>query len=235
MSLLHLAQGNREAAASAIGSMVETAGSSRGSGAGLSRARLLAASAHILVACGKGDAARAVAAELAEIATNVGAPVLLALSAQAAGAVLLVDGETRAALARLSESLRAWQELGMPYEAARVRVLMAKACRALGDEETADMHSEGARAVFRQLGATPDLANRERSGPAGSSGPVGGLTGREREVLALVASGMTNRRIAETLRISEHTVARHLSNIFDKLDVTSRTAASAVAREHKFV
>lgn len=233
VSLLRLAEGNREAAASAIGSAIEAAGRSQRPGGGLPRARLLAASVEILLAGGEGDAARAVAAELAEIAANAGAPVLLALSAQAAGAVLLGEGETRAALTQLREALTAWHEIAMPYEAARVRVLMAKACRALGDDETADMHCDAARAVFKQLGATPDLENLEEAGPARRSGPLEGLTQREREVLSLVGAGKTNRQIAEDLGISEHTVARHLSNIFDKLGVGSRTAASAFAHEHK--
>lgn len=235
VSLLRLAQGNPETAASAIRSAIETVGRSQGPGAGLSHPRLLAASVDILLVSGEADTARAVAAELAEVAANVGAPVLLALSAQAFGAVLFADGKTRAALARLNESLTAWQALEMPYEAARVRVLLANVYRDLEDDETADMQCEGARAVFEQLGATPDLENLEGSGPVRGSAPLDGLTQREREVLSLVGAGKTNRQIAEELVISEHTVARHVSNIFDKLGVTSRTAASAVAHKRKLV
>ena len=84
--------------------------------------------------------------------------------------------------------------------------------------------------MFERLGATPDLeqvaALRER--PA----LPGGLSAREAEVLALVAAGRTNREIAELLVLSPKTVARHLSNIFVKLAVTSRTQAAAYAFEH---
>jgi len=116
-----------------------------------------------------------------------------------------------------------------------VRALMARVYRGLGDNETADLHCEGARAVFERLGAAPELEILERSGTTGGPGFVDGLTRREREVLSLVSVGKTNRGIAEELVISEHTVARHVSNIFDKLGVTSRTAASAVARERKLI
>ena len=79
---------------------------------------------------------------------------------------------------------------------------------------------------------------------AGALRPVGGgsvseagaqLTARELEVLRLVASGRTNRAIAAKLFLSEKTVDRHLSNIFDKLDVSSRAAATAFAYTHKLV
>jgi DNA-binding NarL/FixJ family response regulator len=115
-----------------------------------------------------------------------------------------------------------------------VRVLIARVCQRLGDDESARMHFDAARSVFRQLGAAPDLVDLERL-MARRAGPLGGLTDREREVLSLVASGETNRQIAAALGISEHTVARHLSNIFDKLGVASRTAASAFAHRHNLV
>ena len=123
----------------------------------------------------------------------------------------------------------------MPYEAARVRVLIGRVCRRLGDHETASMHFDAADGVFRQLGAAPDMVELEHLMATRAAGPIGALTSREREVLSLVAAGGTNRQIAAALDISEHTVARHLSNIFDKLGVTSRTAASAFAHRHKLV
>jgi len=235
LSMLRLAEGNAEAAAGAIRSAIESTGRSQGLRVGSAHPRLLAASVDILLVSGEVEAARATAAQLTEVAAKVGAPVLRALSAQAAGAVSYVDGKTRAALARLNESLTGWQALEAPYEAARVRVLLANVYRDLGDDETADMHYEGARAVFRQLSAMPDLENLERSGPVHGSAPPDGLTQRECQVLLLVGTGKTNRQIAETLTISEHTVARHVSNIFDKLGVRSRTAASAVAYQRKLL
>ena len=141
----------------------------------------------------------------------------------------------KAALALLREAWALWQRLETPYEAARVRVLIGQVCERLGDHETAGMHFHAARSVFGQLAAAPDLNDLERLMAARSAGPSGALTDREREVLSLVASGETNRQVAVALGISEHTVARHLSNIFDKLGVTSRTAASAVAHRNRLV
>jgi DNA-binding CsgD family transcriptional regulator len=133
-----------------------------------------------------------------------------------------------------------WLALEAPYEAARTRVLIAEASRIVGDVTTADLELQGARATFADLGATPDVArvDRLRGRKAGSetvaaNRPVaGGLSARELEVLRLVAAGMTNRAIAETLVISEKTVARHVSNIFTKLDLSTRSAATAYAYEH---
>ena len=125
-----------------------------------------------------------------------------------------------------------WHEIEAPYEAARVRVLIGLACRQLGDEDSGAMELDAARRALEQLGAEPDLARmRELSGRPDSK-PMGGLTVREVEVLRLVASGKTNRAIADDLVISEKTVARHVSNIFTKLRVSTRAAATAYAYEH---
>uniref|UniRef100_UPI001409BA09 helix-turn-helix transcriptional regulator n=1 Tax=Streptomyces sp. YIM 98790 TaxID=2689077 RepID=UPI001409BA09 len=132
----------------------------------------------------------------------------------------------------LRRALAAWQELRVPYEAARVRMLLAAAGRAAGDEEGARLELRAARAAFRELGAVPD-ARRADALLSGRRRPLPSrLTGREAEVLRLVAAGRTNRAIAAELHISEHTVARHLNNIFAKLDVTSRAAATAFACTH---
>jgi len=128
-----------------------------------------------------------------------------------------------------------WRDLGAPYEAARVRVLIGIACRAVGDSDTADMEFDAARLGFQQLGAATELARVEALiGKAPLDAP-GGLSAREVEVLALVAKGKTNREISTALVISEHTVARHLQNVFAKLGVSSRTAATAFAFEHGLV
>jgi len=160
-------------------------------------------------------------------------PYLAAASAQGNGAVLLAERETQAAQARLREAWMLWQQLEMPYESACVRVLLGQVCRRLDDRETARMHFDAARAVFERLEAAPALAQLERL--TANADVDGTLTQREREVLALVAAGKSNRQIAAALAISEHTVARHMSNIFDKLGVSSRTAASTYAHTHRLI
>jgi DNA-binding NarL/FixJ family response regulator len=127
--------------------------------------------------------------------------------------------------------MEAWQRLGIPYEAARARVLIGLACRAVGDHDTAELELDTARAAFGQLGAKPDQARVDAL--VGRDVTDAGLTAREIEVLRLVASGRSNSEIAAALVISEHTVARHLQNIFGKLGVSSRTAAAAYAFEHR--
>ena len=163
------------------------------------------------------------------------APLLQALSEQALGAVLLAEGDPRAALAPLRRARTAWLELEAPYEGARVRVLIGRAWQALGDGDAAELELDAARTTFEQLGATPDLvhvAELSRT-DTGAGGP--GLTGREVEVLRLVAAGKTNRAIGVELFISEKTVARHVSNIFAKLALSSRSAATAYAYQHDLV
>ncbi len=153
--------------------------------------------------------------------------------------MFLAEGDGRSALASLRQAWARWHELEAPFEAARVRVLIGRACRALGDEATAQIEFEAARRAFDQLGAGPDLAGVEAELRAAFAAPAGpepgnaaGLTAREIEVLRVIAAGKSNRAIAETLGISEKTVARHVSNIFLKLDVSSRAAATAFAYEH---
>jgi ATP/maltotriose-dependent transcriptional regulator MalT len=220
-----LAQGKPDAAAALIRGVAGAAGGPE----------LLGPCVEISIATGDLDTARAAADELTRIATAIDAPSLLATSTQATGAVLFAQGKMKAALALLREAWAIWQKLETPYESARVRVLIGQVCQRIGDHETARMHFQAARSVFGQLGAAPDLVELERLMVTGSAGPCDALTEREREVLSLVARGETNRQIAAALCISEHTVARHLSNIFDKLGVASRTAAGAFAHKHRLV
>jgi DNA-binding CsgD family transcriptional regulator len=201
----------------------------------VTRSRLLAASVEIMLAAEDVRSARSAANELSEIAADLDAPFLHALAAQEMGAVLLVEGDARAALAAMRQAWSAWQELEIPYEAARVRVLIGLACRELGDTDGAALELDAARSVFRQLGAAPDLVRVEALSRKTAPTPVGGLTARELEVLRLVAAGQTNRAIAADLFLSEKTVARHVSNIFTKLGLSSRSAATAYAYEHNLV
>jgi DNA-binding NarL/FixJ family response regulator len=196
------------------------------------RACVLAASVEIMIAGGDVPSARASADELAQLAADVPMPFLRALSGQALGAVLLAEGDARTALARLRGAWIEWQGLEMPYEAAQVRLLMASACRALDDNDAASMELDAARRVFLRLGAAPDA---ERVDEMLGSRAATGLTAREIEVIRLLARGETNRAIARTLDISERTVDRHVANIFTKLDVPSRAAATAYAYEHGLV
>jgi DNA-binding NarL/FixJ family response regulator len=191
------------------------------------RADVLPVFVEIMLATGDVDAAREGARELEEIAARLRAPILNAVASEARGAVLLAGGDARAALQALRRASSLWRELDAPYDVARLRVQIARACRALGDAESAALEIDAARRAFKDLGAAPDLAalgtRRE---------PSSGLSGREVEVLRLVAEGKSNRAIAGQLVISEKTVARHVSNIFTKLGLSSRAAATAYAYEH---
>jgi DNA-binding NarL/FixJ family response regulator len=157
------------------------------------------------------------------------------MAAHASGAVLVASGDGRAALKQLRKAWTTWRELEAPYEAARTRVLLSQACRLVGDDDGAEMELDAARSTFDQLGAVPDLARVDSMSGVEDTKAPGGLTAREVEVLRLVAKGKTNRAIADELIVSEKTVASHLSHIFTKLDLTSRTAATAFAYENGLV
>jgi DNA-binding CsgD family transcriptional regulator len=226
LAKLRLAQGNDEAAAAAIRREADEASDE------LTRAKLLPAHVEIMLAAGDAPAARVAAEELETIAADFDSPFLRATSAHALGAVLLAEGDPHKALVALRDSFSGWRELDAPYETARTRVLIGLACRALGDEDTAEMELDAARLAFQQLGAKPDLKRVHELSPTAMTENGSGLTGREVEVLALVATGKSNRDIAADLVISEKTVARHVSNIFTKLGVSSRAAATAYAYKH---
>jgi DNA-binding NarL/FixJ family response regulator len=224
LAQLRLAQGKIEAALTAIRRARTEATEP------LKRAALLPAQAEIAVAAGELEEARTACLELHELAQQYESAMLDAIVAHAEGAVALAEGDSASALARLRHAQRIWLELDAPYEIARTRELIAKACAALGDDEAGRLELETARELFERLGAAPDLARLSTR-----SGARYGLSERELEVLRLVAAGKSNREVASTLVISEHTVARHLQNIFAKLCVSSRGAATAFAFEHDLV
>ena len=228
LALLRLAQGDAEAAAGmsrrAVGELESPS----------QRAGVLPAHVEIMLALGDHDEARRAADELAEIAAVGKRPMLAAIASCALGQVELAEGNTETALKALRRACRLWQELDAPYEVARVRALIGLAFRRLGDGESADLEVASAREVFQRLAAAPDLARLDVA-DGRSPDDAHGLSTRELEVLRQVAAGKTNREIAEELVVSEHTVARHLQNIFTKLGVSSRTAAAAFAFEHHLV
>jgi DNA-binding CsgD family transcriptional regulator len=229
LALLRMTQGRTEAASAAMRRLAaETAEP-------IERAALLPAHVEILLAAGDVDEALAAGRELAALAECFESELLDALAAQTDGSLGLAEGDVQAALVPLRQALQAWQELGVPYEAARVRVLVARACRALGDEDTAALELEAAREIFAELGAAPDTARVDSLSVSEARTGTHGLTARELQVLRLVATGETNKAIAAELVLSERTVDRHVSNILAKVGASSRAAATAYAYEHQLV
>lgn len=228
LALLRLTQGRGDAASSGIRRALDATSDP------LQRARLLPAAVEILLAADKTEDAQRACQELEAIAARFETDILAAMAAHARGAVLLAQGEAAKALGPLRRAFAAWQEAGIPYVAARVRVLVAHACRALGDGDGATLELEAAGAIFARLGAAPELA-RVDSWPVEAKRPSHRLTSRELEVLRLVAAGKTNKAIARQLFLSEKTIDRHVSNIFAKVHVSTRAAATAFAYENKLV
>jgi DNA-binding CsgD family transcriptional regulator len=200
------------------------------------RALLLDAWVEIALATNDIDSARMASQELAALSERIAFPFVRALSSRNAGAMMLADNNPQGAVAELERSRTLWHDLQVPYEAARVRCLLARSYRKLGNEESAAIEFAEAQKTFAGLGASIDLACvlKEKE-PKPRSDTAGSLTEREIEVLRLVASGKTNRRIAMELQISEKTVARHLSNMFTKLNLDSRTAATVYAMERNLL
>jgi ATP/maltotriose-dependent transcriptional regulator MalT len=221
LALVRLAQGKADAASAALRSVLAH------ENAPLQRAKVLPAQVEISIVGNDLDTAAAAADELEQIAQGYASPALAAASVGARGSLELAQGEAQVALQSLRRAWKLWEELDCPFEAAEARRTLGRACRALGDEEGAELAIGGAQAVFEQLGATVEL--KRTSELLGTRGQPGGLTAREIEVLRLVAAGKSNKEIAEDLHLSVKTVSRHLENIYFKLGVSSRMAATALA------
>ena len=199
----------------------------------LSAAPLLEPAVEVAIAAGAVETARTHAERLRAVADEFRSPMLEALATRADARVRLAADDPTGAAAGLRRAFAAWRLLDAPYEVARTRVLLAEALAALGDATAAANDVAAARSTFTSLGAAPDLSALDRRwGATDARRAPAGLTPRELEVLRLLAAGRSNRAIAEALVLSEKTVARHVSNIFDKLDVSSRAAATAYAYEH---
>jgi DNA-binding CsgD family transcriptional regulator len=233
LALLRLAQGQPRSAVLAIRRALEE------NRLRLDRTRLLPAAVEIAIAADDGDFARIAAAELGDAADALNSPYLEASACFARGATALAQGDPAEALGQLRRSMGIWGAMQAPYELARTRVLLAAACDALGDADSARMERDVARLTFEHLAAKHDLRLLERMlpahGPRGEAAGVrdtAGLTPREVEVLGLVATGASNRSIARKLVLSEKTIARHVANIFLKIGVSSRAAATAYAYQH---
>jgi DNA-binding CsgD family transcriptional regulator/tetratricopeptide (TPR) repeat protein len=233
LALLRLAQGNVEAAlAAACRVLLATPDP-------LQRTRVLPAYVEIALAADDLAGARRACEELTELAGRFGMELLDAEAHHAHGACALASGDARAAIDPLRRAQEIWQRAGAPYWCARVRLLIARVYLALGDRDGAALELDGARKVFTQLGAPADLAAVDAlavapppPASAASAPDVHGLSPRELQVLRLVACGKTNKVIGKELFVSEKTVDRHVSNIFAKLDVATRAAATAWAFRH---
>ena len=226
LALLWLARGRTAAAVSAMRRLLAEAQMP------VQRSSMLPAGVVVMLAAGLVEDARRYADEFSEVAAGFGNPAVQAMAGYAAASVALSSGNVDEALGQARESSRLWNEIGSPYEAARARVLVARALRELGDEESATGELAVARRVFTEVGAAPAVQEVDRL--LGRGRPAG-LTEREVEVLRLVAAGRSNHDIARDLVLSQKTVERHLSNIFTKLNVSSRTAAAAYAHEHQLM
>jgi DNA-binding CsgD family transcriptional regulator len=229
LALLRLVQGRTDAACAAIRRVVNAATDR------LQSAKLLPAYIEVMLATGDVQEARSACRELADLAATIDTDALRAGAAHSRGAVELAEGDARAALSSLHYAFEAWQQIEVPYAAARVRMLIGVACRLLGDQETAALEFGAARAAFHQLGAAPDLARLDTFENPDTLTQPQRLTTRELQVLRLVAAGKTNKTIATVLSLSERTIDRHVGNILAKLDVPSRAAATAYAYRYKLL
>jgi ATP/maltotriose-dependent transcriptional regulator MalT len=229
LALLRLAQGQPAAATAAIRRATKVTTEP------WRRARLLPACVEILLASGELPEAKSACRELEELARELGSEVVEALAAQARGALELAEGSAEASLSALRSSIEVWQRIEAPYLLAGVRVLIGLAYRELGDEEGGQLELDAARAIYEDLGASSDLRRIAALARSAPNVRTQGLSARELEVLRLIAGGKTNKAIAAKLFVSERTVDRHVSNIFNKFGVSSRAAATAFGYEHELL
>ena len=199
------------------------------------RVELLPAAVTVLLAAGAVEEAEAAATELGSLAERFASDSVRAAHARALGEVALAAREWEKALPGLRQAADLWRAVDVPYETARCSVLLATASRGVGDEEAAGLELESAREAFARLGAVPDLLEVQRMLSHPRHPSEHGLSPREVEVLGLIARGLTNRAIAGELFLSERTVHRHVSNIFGKLGVSSRTQAATRAIDRGIV
>lgn len=229
LSLLRLAQNQADAAVTSVQNALNEAKNYS------DRISILPAYIQIMIAAGISDNVQAAVDELTSEAEKLNTTYLNAIAAYASGELFLSQGNTQEAMDALRKAYKLWQELNIPYEIAHVRLLLGVAYRKVGDEDSAALEITGAQWIFKKLDAIPDLKKADKLTGEKKKENFYGLTNRELQVLRLVASGETNKSIADKLFISERTVDRHLSNIFNKLNVASRTAASTFALKHKLV
>jgi ATP/maltotriose-dependent transcriptional regulator MalT len=226
LALLRLAQGRSDAALTII------TGCLRNTTNRLARAALLPILVQVASATGDLDEARGAFRELDDITATFDAPILWAAAASTRGRLELAQGDAAGACTSLRDAVERWEVLNVPYEVATARTLLGQALRDCGDVTGADDSFAIAARLFDQLGAHLD-ARLSDSGVRPTL--PAGLTEREVEVLRLVAAGKTNNEVAAELYLSVKTVSRHLSNIFTKVGVTSRAAATAFAFEHNLL
>jgi LuxR family transcriptional regulator, maltose regulon positive regulatory protein len=198
---------------------------------GLDRAPALELLVHARAARGDLDEAAAAAAALREVQSRVGTAGLRACADLADGVLACARGDHERARALLEDAVDCLERSGAPFEAARARLELATCLTALGRADDAVREATVALERLLELGAELDAGRARRivASAGGAGAAPGDLTPRERDVLRLLAEGLTNRQIAERLVVSEHTVHRHVTNLLRKLDLPSRTAAAAHA------
>jgi len=223
LALLRSAQGNPEAAFALLSEALAEAIDL------FSEIQLLPAYIEVAIATDRLPEAKRATEELSAAAKATRTDAHVAWAAHAEGRVALAENRITQAAGHLKRAKAIWQDLSIPYEVARIRVDLARSLRAGGDIESANLELEEARAVFEGLGAVPDVRLVDDLLHGSRSEWPNGLTDREVEVLRMLTSGATNRSIAADLVLSERTIDRHVSNIFTKLGVSSRSAATAFA------
>jgi LuxR family transcriptional regulator, maltose regulon positive regulatory protein len=199
---------------------------------GLARAPALQLLALARTARGELEEAAAAVHALRGLEDVVGTAALGACGDLAEGMLACAAGEHERARPLLEDAADCFQRCGAPFEASLARLELATCLMALGRGEAAEREAASVVEHLVELGAELDAGRARRilaSARGGDETPLPQLTPREREVLGLLAGGLTNREIAERLVVSEHTVHRHVTNLLRKLELPSRTAAAAHA------